>query len=321
MQLFDCNHKLQLVADQIVSALRRKGKGKGLKFFLNAKCYGGFKYSSENSADIDERGRKVVQVSDGVVLLKNAVDVQRRDLFNEISTLTITPLAECPHLEIVAAEDLSIEEEKAQLKAEKLATERRRAENEIVARKRGDEKKRKRAERITAEVEAAARQPPCDDHHEDDEMSEDSIIMLEDSDGHVEDEEMDDDAIALEICLEAERVRQVLESVDAYHKAKRTCLEQDKNDGKTVDECSLGLTFFYDGGVNYKRSTASMWPLVTSVINCNPSNRTKLGIEGGLLNDQLAMAADDLDTRKQFQWRHVTHKEYCREGQKSEPQW
>ena len=50
------------------------------------------------------------------------------------------------------------------------------------------------------------------------------------------------------------------------------------NPGKEVHECSLGLTFFYDGGTNYKRSADSMWPLVTSVINCNPSNRTQLGI-------------------------------------------
>jgi hypothetical protein len=50
------------------------------------------------------------------------------------------------------------------------------------------------------------------------------------------------------------------------------------NPTMTIAECSLCLTFFYDGGVNYKRGADSMWPLVTSVANCNPSNRTKLGV-------------------------------------------
>jgi hypothetical protein len=50
------------------------------------------------------------------------------------------------------------------------------------------------------------------------------------------------------------------------------------NPSASIAECSLCLTFFYDGGVNYTRGADSMWPLVTSVANCNPSNRTKLGI-------------------------------------------
>jgi hypothetical protein len=50
------------------------------------------------------------------------------------------------------------------------------------------------------------------------------------------------------------------------------------NPGKVIDECSLCLSFFYDGGINYKRGADSMWPLVTSVVNCNPSDRTKLGV-------------------------------------------
>ncbi len=54
------------------------------------------------------------------------------------------------------------------------------------------------------------------------------------------------------------------------------------NPDKVIDECSLCLSFFYDGGVNYARNADSMWPLVTSVVNCNPSNRTKLGIGSSL---------------------------------------
>jgi hypothetical protein len=53
---------------------------------------------------------------------------------------------------------------------------------------------------------------------------------------------------------------------------------EERNPGLVLFECSLGLTFFYDGGMNFKRSTDSMWPLLTSVVNCNPSDRTKLGV-------------------------------------------
>ena len=42
-------------------------------------------------------------------------------------------------------------------------------------------------------------------------------------------------------------------------------------------ECSLMLTISYDGVVNFKRKLDSMWPLMTSVVNCNPSHRAKLG--------------------------------------------
>jgi hypothetical protein len=45
-----------------------------------------------------------------------------------------------------------------------------------------------------------------------------------------------------------------------------------------LKECSLGLTLFYDGKPNFTRHVDSMWPLLCSVINCNPSDRTKLGV-------------------------------------------
>ncbi len=45
-----------------------------------------------------------------------------------------------------------------------------------------------------------------------------------------------------------------------------------------VHECSLILTAFYDGVVNFKRKADSMWPLMFSVANCNPSHRSKIGL-------------------------------------------
>jgi hypothetical protein len=63
---------------------------------------------------------------------------------------------------------------------------------------------------------------------------------------------------------------------DRFLEAKRAF--EEANPGLVLFECSLGLTFFYDGGMNFKRSVDSMWPLLTSVVNCNPSDRTKLGL-------------------------------------------
>jgi hypothetical protein len=40
-----------------------------------------------------------------------------------------------------------------------------------------------------------------------------------------------------------------------------------------LTQCSLLLTAFYDGVVNFTRKADSMWPLMISVANCNPSHR------------------------------------------------
>jgi hypothetical protein len=47
--------------------------------------------------------------------------------------------------------------------------------------------------------------------------------------------------------------------------------------GQTLHQCSLGLSIFYDGATNFQRKSDSMYPLLVSVINCNPSDRAKLG--------------------------------------------
>ncbi len=48
--------------------------------------------------------------------------------------------------------------------------------------------------------------------------------------------------------------------------------------GLELAQCSLILTAFYDGVVNFTRKSDSMWPLMMSVANCNPSHRSKVGV-------------------------------------------
>jgi hypothetical protein len=43
-------------------------------------------------------------------------------------------------------------------------------------------------------------------------------------------------------------------------------------------EFSLCLSLFYDGDKLYKRSNDGMWPLLASVLNCDPSYRSKMGL-------------------------------------------
>jgi hypothetical protein len=80
----------------------------------------------------------------------------------------------------------------------------------------------------------------------------------------------------LDICDGTEVALHQQEMSDSFVKYRDQFIAA--NPGSIIDECSLCLTFFYDGGINYKRGADSMWPLVTSVVNCNPSDRTKLGI-------------------------------------------
>ena len=47
--------------------------------------------------------------------------------------------------------------------------------------------------------------------------------------------------------------------------------------GETLYQCSLGLTMFIDGKVNFKRKSDSMRPMLISIANCHPSDRGKLG--------------------------------------------
>jgi hypothetical protein len=48
-------------------------------------------------------------------------------------------------------------------------------------------------------------------------------------------------------------------------------------------QCSLLLTMFYDGITLFDRKADSLMPMLLSVANCNPSNRSKLGVGMSLL--------------------------------------
>ncbi len=146
-ELISYDFKLQKLGGDIASALSRKNRGKGgFKFIFNVKYYGDFKYSSECSADTDAQGRRIPTVSDGIALQKHAVDVERRDLFNEIDSLSISSLSGFNHVDIVAAEDCLIAEENAKIEADNKAYQRKCADSDILAQKNAEEKKRKRAD-------------------------------------------------------------------------------------------------------------------------------------------------------------------------------
>ncbi len=49
-------------------------------------------------------------------------------------------------------------------------------------------------------------------------------------------------------------------------------------DNSDVIEVSLMLSEFYDGGSLFDRNSLSIWPLVISILNCNPSDRITHGI-------------------------------------------
>jgi len=48
--------------------------------------------------------------------------------------------------------------------------------------------------------------------------------------------------------------------------------------GDTLSKCSILFTLFYDGVVLFERDSDSIWPMLCSVLNCDPSKRSKLGV-------------------------------------------
>lgn len=72
----------------------------------------------------------------------------------------------------------------------------------------------------------------------------------------------------------------VKEEMETMHKAfaERAALYASENNGAVLHECSLGLSVFYDGDTLFKRASDSMWNMFVSVVNCDPSFRTKLGL-------------------------------------------
>ncbi len=83
------------------------------------------------------------------------------------------------------------------------------------------------------------------------------------------------DGIIIDVLDGSEFVRQTRKMDENYKKV----LDKFKaaNQGQFLHQCSLLLTLSYDGVVNFKRKLDSMWPLLTSCVNCNPSHRAKMG--------------------------------------------
>ncbi len=76
--------------------------------------------------------------------------------------------------------------------------------------------------------------------------------------------------------LDGKQVKRQMQLMDEkYQRVKQTW------NSKFVDmelhQCSLILTMCYDGVTNFKRKSDSMWPLLCSIGNCNPSHRAKVG--------------------------------------------
>ncbi len=74
----------------------------------------------------------------------------------------------------------------------------------------------------------------------------------------------------------AEVKRQQIKMKRRFKKAEKSFKAQAPD--LELNQCSLILTAFYDGVVNFKRKADSMWPLMVSVANCNPSHRSKIGV-------------------------------------------
>ncbi len=66
-----------------------------------------------------------------------------------------------------------------------------------------------------------------------------------------------------------------VEMEDCFVKSK--IVFEHANPGQTLYQCSIAMSIFYDGKTNFERKNDSMLPLLVSVINCNPSDRAKLG--------------------------------------------
>jgi hypothetical protein len=85
-------------------------------------------------------------------------------------------------------------------------------------------------------------------------------------------------------------VREDLETrVEDISDSKQSChhlneMHQRFNELKQIDgnqdliEASFVLGEFYDGGTLFKRKNKSIWPLVMSILNCNPTARVRPGI-------------------------------------------
>jgi len=63
---------------------------------------------------------------------------------------------------------------------------------------------------------------------------------------------------------------------DRFRSVKRQF--ESENASETLFMCSILLTLFYDGMILFERDSDSIWPMLCSVLNCDPSKRSKLGV-------------------------------------------
>ncbi len=63
-----------------------------------------------------------------------------------------------------------------------------------------------------------------------------------------------------------------------FRKFEQTKQQYFRQHRKQLHECSVAITIFYDGKTNFKRSSDSMHPMIGSITNCNPTDRSRLGV-------------------------------------------
>ncbi len=83
------------------------------------------------------------------------------------------------------------------------------------------------------------------------------------------------DGVIIDVLDGSEFIRQTRKMDENYQEVLNRF--RAANNGQHLHQCSLLLTLSYDGVVNFKRKLDSMWPLLSSVANCNPSDRAKMG--------------------------------------------
>jgi hypothetical protein len=76
--------------------------------------------------------------------------------------------------------------------------------------------------------------------------------------------------------LDGKQVKRQMHLMDEkFHRVQQNW--NSKYNDVELHQCSLILTMCYDGVTNFKRKSDSMWPLLCSIGNCNPSHRAKVG--------------------------------------------
>ncbi len=91
---------------------------------------------------------------------------------------------------------------------------------------------------------------------------------------HLPENRVHRDGSIIDICDGAD-MKTEMEKMEAMHTTRAAAYMAEH--GHELLSCALMLTLFYDGKMNFKRKADSMWPLLCSIVNCNPSHRSRLG--------------------------------------------